>query len=77
MTQVTLSDKYQVVIPKELRKGLKLKPGQKVTVSRGKSGNIVIDVSPIDQFRGIFAGKKIWGEDPTATIRKMRDDWDD
>ncbi len=32
MTTVTVSPKYQVVIPKEIRQKLKLKPGQKLQV---------------------------------------------
>jgi len=32
MTTVTVSPKYQVVIPKEIRQTLKLKPGQKLQI---------------------------------------------
>ncbi len=32
MTTVTVSPKYQVVIPKEIRQKLKLKPGQKLQI---------------------------------------------
>lgn len=32
MTTVTVSPKYQVVIPKEIRQELKLKPGQKLQI---------------------------------------------
>jgi AbrB family looped-hinge helix DNA binding protein len=32
MTTVTISPKYQVVIPKEIRRRLKLKPGQKLQI---------------------------------------------
>ncbi len=32
MTTVTVSPKYQVVIPKEIREKLKLKPGQKLQI---------------------------------------------
>ncbi|MHB9013720.1 MAG: AbrB/MazE/SpoVT family DNA-binding domain-containing protein [Ignavibacteriaceae bacterium] len=32
MTTVTVSPKYQVVIPKEIRRELKLKPGQKLQI---------------------------------------------
>ncbi len=32
MATVTVSPKYQVVIPKELRERLKLKPGQKLSM---------------------------------------------
>ena len=73
----TVSSKYQIVIPKELRKQLNIKPGQKV-VLENKSGKIIVDPSsPVDQLYGIFAGRNIWGKDPVATIRKMRDEWDE
>lgn len=77
MIQVTLSDKYQVVIPKTIRKDLGLRPGQKVTVSKAPNGCIAIDTSPVDQYHGILAGKKLWGSDPAAHVRKARDDWAD
>jgi len=32
MNVVTVSPKYQVVIPKEIRKAMKIKPGQKLSV---------------------------------------------
>ena len=32
MTTVTVSPNYQVVIPKEIRQKLKLKPGQKLQI---------------------------------------------
>ena len=32
MTTVTVSPKYQVVIPKEIRQELKLRPGQKLQI---------------------------------------------
>jgi len=72
--QVILSDKYQVVIPKELRKGLQLKPGQKIRLSRQKSGKIVIEtVSVVDRLAGSLTG--VWGKDPDRYIRELRDEW--
>ena len=34
MSEVTLSPKYQIVIPLQIRKALKLKPGQKIQAIR-------------------------------------------
>ncbi|MEY4569245.1 MAG: hypothetical protein RLZZ398_684 [Verrucomicrobiota bacterium] len=39
MTASTLSPKYQIVIPKEIRKALKLQPGQRLSVVE-KDGHI-------------------------------------
>ena len=76
MNIVKLSSKYQVVIPKEVRRGLKLKPGQKLSISRSKAGNITIKTkSALDEFVGSVKG--VWGQDPVAYIRKQRDEWDD
>jgi AbrB family looped-hinge helix DNA binding protein len=32
MPEVTVSPKYQIVIPREIRKAMKIKPGQKLSV---------------------------------------------
>ena len=79
---VKLSRKYQVVIPKAVRKRLDIKPGQKFDVQAGKDGSVVLKKdttldfdSLIKQYAGIARGA--WGPDPVATIRKMRDEeWD-
>ena len=51
MTQVIVSPKYQVVIPKEVRERLSLYKGQKMTVM-AKGGIIVfMPTAPIKHFR--------------------------
>ncbi len=56
MEVVTVSPKYQVVIPLALRKALGIKPGQKVEV-RERDGKIeLVPVKPISEFFGIFRG---------------------
>ncbi|HEY1835977.1 MAG TPA: AbrB/MazE/SpoVT family DNA-binding domain-containing protein [Candidatus Saccharimonadales bacterium] len=78
MNTSTVSSKYQIVIPKELRKKFQIKPGQKIRLEQNKKGELVINTkSPIDEYYGMFAGSNIWGKDPVKTIRKMRDEWDD
>ena len=56
MTQVTLSPKYQVVIPLEIRTALGLKPGQKIRAIR--LGEIIelIPVKPMREYRGFAKG---------------------
>lgn len=44
--EVTVSSKYQVVIPKAVRKQLQIKPGQKVRVER-RAKTIVIDTGSV------------------------------
>lgn len=75
MTTVTLSDKYQVVIPKDVRKGLNLKPGQKLRIIQTKSGDITIKASSVvDELYGSMKGA--WGKDSSRYLWKLRDEWD-
>lgn len=79
MQQVTIGTKYQIVIPKEVRKKIKgLKPGNKVIVR--PSNNNTITVSPVkknwsDENYGAFK-KYFKGIDPIAELEKARDEWD-
>lgn len=55
-TLTTISSKYQVVIPLEVRKKFNLKPGQKVLfIPYQKTIRLVI-VPPIKEALGIFKG---------------------
>jgi AbrB family looped-hinge helix DNA binding protein len=55
MTTALLSPKYQIVIPKEIRQKLSLKPGQRLSVAE-KDGHI--ELTPIlspEQLVGLLA----------------------
>ena len=55
----TISTKYQIVIPREVRKKFNLKPGQKVMfIPYQKSIRLVI-VPSIKDARGMFKGMNI------------------
>ena len=54
MTVVTVSPKYQVVIPKDVRDKLKIRPGQKVEAFPIGSRVELVPVEPIERFRGRF-----------------------
>ncbi len=56
--QTTISTKYQVVIPKPVRKRLNLKPKQKLTVIEKDKMLILIPHSSLEELRGIAAGAK-------------------
>jgi len=62
MPEVTVSPKYQIVIPKEVRVRLKLKPGQKLQVVEMKGSIRLIAVPTISALRGIAKGLK-WKDD--------------
>lgn len=56
MGRVTISPKYQVVIPKDVRDELGLEPGQKVEVFAHDGRIELIPVRPIRQMRGFLKG---------------------
>ena len=58
MTTSLLSPKYQIVIPKEIRKSMNLKPGQRLQLTE-KDGKI--EIRPIltpEQLIGFLKGKE-------------------
>ena len=61
MYTTTVSSKYQVVIPQEVRKQFGLKPGQKVAFIPFKKTLRVIIVQPLEEARGILKGIDITG----------------
>jgi AbrB family looped-hinge helix DNA binding protein len=62
MTTVTVSPKYQVVIPKELREKLKLKAGQKLFVYALEGSIRMEPPRSIKGLRGMCKGMK-WEAD--------------
>jgi len=56
MKTITVSPKYQVVIPKEIRIGLKLKPGQKLQVIQAEDRVEYIILKDIKDARGFLKG---------------------
>ena len=56
MDSVTISDKFQIVIPKKVRKSLKLEPGQKVTVIQYRNRIELIPEIKMSDMRGFLKG---------------------
>lgn len=56
MNTVTISSKYQVVIPRPIRKQFNLKPGQKIMFIPFKETLRVVIVPPIEKAEGMFVG---------------------
>jgi len=54
--QTTISSKYQVVIPKAIRKRLNLKPKQKLTIIEKDRMLVLIPQTSLEELRGIAAG---------------------
>ena len=56
METVTISPKYQVVIPKDIRESLKLAPGQKVQAIVFENRIELIPQRPMKKMRGFLKG---------------------
>lgn len=56
MEAVTISSKYQVVIPQQVRKQFNLKPGQKLMFIPYNGTLRVVIVPPIKKARGMLKG---------------------
>ena len=58
MDAVTVSPKYQVVIPQKVREQMHVKPGQKMHVIAYDNMVVFIPVRPIKEARGSLKGIK-------------------
>ena len=67
MTTVTVSSKFQVVIPEEVRARLKLQRGQKVVVIEKDGVVHMIPLKSVKEMRGIAKG---------ATAQNVREELD-
>ena len=56
METVTVSSKYQVVIPRPIRKSLGIKPGQKLQVIQYEGRIELIPIKPVREARGFLKG---------------------
>lgn len=68
MEPVTISSKYQVVIPREVREQFNLKPGQKVMFIPYNNTLRMVVVSPMKAARGMLKGMS------TDNIREETDE---
>ena len=56
MTTVTISPKFQMVVPKEIRYQLALKPGQRIKAIAYDNRIELVLIRPIDDMRGSLPG---------------------
>ena len=56
METITISPKFQVVIPKRIRDSLHLRPGQKVQAIQLENRIELVPVLPVEQMRGFLRG---------------------
>ncbi len=67
MNQVKVSPKYQVVIPREIREELHIRPGQKMLVIAGQKSITFVPDMPIRSLMGSLKGMD------TSNIREKVD----
>ena len=56
MVTVTVTSKFQVVIPRAVRDRLNIRPGQKMQVISHENRLELIPLRPIQELRGMFQG---------------------
>lgn len=56
MPRVTISPKFQIVIPREIRERLRLRPGQQITLLERDGIITAIPDLPLEKLRGILKG---------------------
>ncbi|HPD14856.1 MAG TPA: AbrB/MazE/SpoVT family DNA-binding domain-containing protein [Planctomycetota bacterium] len=56
MAAVTVSPKYQIVIPKEIREPMGIRPGQKIQMMRLRGHVVLVPVRDIGEMRGFLKG---------------------
>lgn len=59
MTTVTISPKFQIVLPLEIRKRMGLRPGQKIRAMEFDDRIELIPVRPIRSMRGFLRGRRM------------------
>ena len=67
MTQVTVSSKYQVVIPKAVRQQVPLRTGQKLAIVVKEGLITLLPDRPLASFRGFLKDMRV------GAIREKRD----
>jgi AbrB family looped-hinge helix DNA binding protein len=63
MTAVTVSSKYQIVIPQEARQKLGIRSGTKLQAISEQSGLRLVKEPSIDEIRGLLTGMAVRDSD--------------
>lgn len=66
---VTVSPKYQIVIPQEIRESMKIRPGQRVMFMEWRGAYVIVPVLDPDEAFGVFKGQEIH-------IEREKEDYD-
>jgi len=61
MSNVKVSSKYQIVIPKDVRSRLNIRPGQEVGVIEKGGIAYLVPLKSLDELQGVAQGARIEG----------------
>ena len=77
MTIAKLGGRYQIVVPKDVREALRLKPGDRLEV-KIENGKVVM-IPQISQTSRLFGKhRQLWqNTDAVAYVRQERESWRD
>ena len=75
MNTATVGARYQIVIPKAVRKKVNLKPATKVRVEAGDKTIIIYPSNNASSLRGLGLAVAD-GNDATVYIKKLRAEWE-
>lgn len=71
-----MGPKYQVVIPREVRKVITVEPGQEVLVSPLDNYSIRIVLDPKNWVEASYGSAKgAWGKESDKYLRRLRESW--
>lgn len=77
MTVAKLGERYQIVVPKDVREALHLKPGDRLDV-RIEEGKVVMIPQPSHTSRLFGKHRDLWKDtEAVAYIRSERESWRD
>lgn len=77
MLSVKVSSKHQIAVPSEARKALGIKAGDRLGVEVRGDVIVLRPRVPTTAARLRGTGKGLYGPDPVAYVRALRDEWED
>ena len=76
MLSVKVSSKFQIAVPSEARRRLGIMAGDRLTVTIEKD-ELVLRRRPAKASERLWGiGKGLYGPDPVAFVRSLRDEWE-
>ncbi|MGH2357586.1 MAG: AbrB/MazE/SpoVT family DNA-binding domain-containing protein [Candidatus Limnocylindria bacterium] len=76
MLSVKVSSRHQIVVPAEVRRKLGIKAGDRLAVKVHDRAIVLRPSgSAVDRLYG--AGQGLYGPDPVAYVRALRDEWEE